>query len=700
MAPRVLVTPLTRRVQTTPEHTYDVTTPSLEVTAYPVDPYARPQVSSGLRNLIQALGPVSQALRAYGQELDRRYQEEIEQGRLARASGKPKPSQSEAQIRGWEELDGKLTARRDYRAEVTEFLAQNMDVMAPEEIEQGLQEIAQKYLNGATDNFIRGFVEVALGIEDAAIAQYVARQQELIREQSFNKLAQHAEDEARSIVEGIALPLFRAGSLDDLVGNVEVYETLNRANFGVIFADQLNKGLDAAQELGASLGFSKGEITELYLDRVGALAIELGMPELLDWTEKRDEEGVSVAGGALADKVRRYRQEAERARTSYIQAAERLASQERERQQTIAVNQLRRNIATLYTIDNPVEAAKGARELRELFTSDPMFQDLSPTLYNAILNDLIDIELGQYQFPSIGNEHVFADLRLAAVMNELTLEDILAARAENDLTLSQFNTLLQDYEEQERRKQDEAYRWPDSSAIMDLQDTAIALIVGLDEFGLFQDYTLAMAAKKMFRDEIDAFRQQHGRNPTYKEYTEQILEPVLSANGISLRELMKMSPITEPPSILTEQPPQPVMSEPRELTVPQRIVNWVRENILGLEPLYVQGEPEVLEPGARYAEEEAWDLLNLLFEQEAQKKDIEEVLLEMGESERAVDFYFRLYAYNFAKTALETYDNPIAAIRFITRSLRQFGFSDAEIQEGINAARFRGEVTQQPNGSQ
>jgi len=65
MAPRVLVTPLTRRVQTTPEHTYDVTTPSLEVAAYPVDPYVRTQVSSGLRNLIQALGPVSQALRAY-----------------------------------------------------------------------------------------------------------------------------------------------------------------------------------------------------------------------------------------------------------------------------------------------------------------------------------------------------------------------------------------------------------------------------------------------------------------------------------------------------------------------------------------------------------------------------------------------------------------------------------------------------------
>lgn len=699
---------LTRRVQTTPQDTYDVTTPSLDVVASPVDPYIQPQVGSGLRSLVQALAPMSEGLRAYAQELDRRWQEEFEQGQLARATGRLLPeSASEAMFRGYQAIDGELAALRDYRAELTHFVSENIDTMTPDEFEEGLRQIAQKYIEGGTEDYIKAFVSKALPMEDAVIAQYHARQAELLRQNAFDKLSQKASDEARFIVESIAAPLFNLGSLEELAGNVTAYDVLNRANFGVVFSERIWEGLQTAIEAGKALGFSEQEVTEVYLDRVGALAVDLGLPELLEFAEKRDDEGVSIAGGALGDKVRRYREEARRARNTYIELAERQAAELREQETLALINQAQATKANLWIMEDRFEAAKQARNLRMMLTSDPRFMQASPSLVNSILSDLVEIEQGAFQFPSVGNEQVFADLYMAGLaFNSLTIEEIEAARREGELTLSQYQQLVRLYQEQEERKRVESLRWPDEGAIRTVTDSFLSLLSDINEWGQPENRDVVASFQFYIADEINKFRQANGRNPSFSEYMNQILEPTLRLFGLDMREVLRYTGEVDRPSILTEEPPGPEIEEPAPLNYWQRMVNWVAERLPFVEPPYVQGEPVVLYPGALYTEEEAFEKLSLAFSRGSTKQQIEQILRDsLGEREDAINFYFRLYAFNFAKRVIEDpqyVNDPVRAVRDITNTLRHFGFTDAEIQEAIDGVRFvyRGEVVEEQNGAE
>lgn len=437
---------LTKRAPVDPRVSFDVTTPQLDVVARTTDPMVFPGKSGGRwRRLAEALGVVHSTLPVVEQATQLGIERDYQEGAMSALKGEERPSTGLAKIRGWETLKGELTARREFRDELENFFNENHLKLTPEEFEQGVWEISQRYVQGASPSFLEGFLKSAINIEQSIYDRYNQAQAEMVRIESQEMLSNKAYDFAYSMLENTFRDTFGLDSLENIFERPDILKELyvNGAELKQSFTQQLRDNLTEAQLIGKDLGFRRHEVNMLYLDQVGRLAIRYGIPELLDFLRVPDENGVAPISSSLTGKqVFQYLEQAEsvqKARiTEYDKALAKAEADEKARLEK-EKEQYLEDLYTSVSLDvsaleklaevNPALAASDALKLFEvLLDNDHDFRYLSSDRRIKIHDRLLDLIAADTAFVEKSDKQTITNLNRLVREENLTADVIYESR--------------------------------------------------------------------------------------------------------------------------------------------------------------------------------------------------------------------------------------------------------------------------------
>ena len=178
-------------------------------------------------------------------------------------------------------MNGQLMAKRDYKQELEQFFNDNYANLAPEEFEDGINAITQRYISGATNHWLEGFLPIAAEVEQHYAEKYNQAQRELIRTQSLDLVRTDAAESVRAYVQDLVLDRIGLGSLDEILTNPEAYTLLGATDFAEIVRPALRQQLTALQKASAPLGLTKSEVSSIFAEEVSKLAVKYGLPEPL-----------------------------------------------------------------------------------------------------------------------------------------------------------------------------------------------------------------------------------------------------------------------------------------------------------------------------------------------------------------------------------------------------------------------------------
>ena len=459
-----------RRAQVDQRQSFDYTTPRLDVTARTTDPMvSQPQAGGNWAKLSQALGVAQPMLQAYSQQ---KTEDDLKSGRIDALLGNEKPSKGLAKIKGFEQLQGEITATRDYKAQVDQFFNDNHKVMSAKEFEEGLQGIAKGFLEGATDFFIEGFAPNASEIEAQIFERYTKAQQTMFQQEAVSLLGTKAYDGALSFTENLLSQYFNVDSLDALKYRPDIHETLANGNFKSLFAPAMRQALTIAQNQGKEIGLSRHEVSSIYLEQVGRMAVKYGLPELLAFAYEPDESGIALARGVQGSAIHRDKDAAVKAQQSIVDALHKdkqahasaltkAQQDELKQQQDLLLNKTNLQIRSMEAASSrdPVQSAAEASNLLDTLLNDSSFWSLPPSTFDSVVSKLIDIESKDGHFVDKSDGATIDNLFTPAILGgTLKLEDITQAREDRLLSRADYLSLLKDYRKQEDDNEAEVTR--------------------------------------------------------------------------------------------------------------------------------------------------------------------------------------------------------------------------------------------------
>lgn len=677
-----------QRLQVTAQETFDFTTPDIQVVTRPTDPYVRPAAGRGWQQLAQALSSLNPALQAYGEYEVRQYERDLEAGHLARATGQEKPSESIGMIRGWEMLDGIYKAI-EYKKEINQFYAQNYASLSPEELAEGLDEIERRYLEGMTEWQQRGFVERSIPAREQVEMAYINSQSQLLKQEALDKLSQKAYDDVHSaILKGIE----EAGlSPEEAAGNPFFYEIMLDDKTRKNLASYLRSVITVTQNgIGKDLNLTKNEVGALYVQQMGELAVELGLPELLDAAYIK-ESGVSLEGSTLGDQVRRYRERAEKARETYIDAwTKRQTEIEKQRQNELMIK-THHVLAQLTLMEDRMMAAQEAYKWMNTMAEDPLFLSLDEADHAKLLNGFRDIAAGEFLFPETSNDYLFIDLKAKGINGTLTWQDVSEAISEGELSRSDAEELMEMVGRIEALKEENAGKlppWPDEKFIRPYQQSIIDYLGEKNMFGVFENGLDATAAEGMFTDQVYRFLMEHGRFPTYSEWKEQIAEPILSYFETSFKEIYTSAGPSSPHPDFSQN-----LTRTEKRNAPWwQFWNWNRTDTVEL-PFTYDNELIFNTLDELFSSGVTVDSLRQSIvggEGTGTIQTLRQVLEQAGDPEIVLQGFLDNYRYSVADFFLNhSGDDPITAHGKIKTLLEYIGFNNQEINEAVQWARYK-----------
>jgi len=533
---------LSRRPLIDERDTFDFTTPNLEVSARTTDPYVQPY--SNLQQLVSVLSEINPTLRSIGQIGQVYNDKRKEQGEFSRIKGEETPAKSKgwAFIQGYEELDGKIKGGLDYKLEVQDYINRNGN-LAPEEFANGLHAIAAKYTQGATDNFLRGFTDSALQIENDAKEAYQQAQFKKVQQDVIDKVSIDLTLDTEKTVQNLLKSSFKVGSLDDIVNNPAL---LKKMGTDKTFKDKVSTELrtilsttqQRVKDLGAT-GLKNDDVTQKYLEIVGNMAVKYGMPELLDFTDKNDGSGFIISksdkfGTMVAD----FKAGAERAKKTNLEIGEQTSAKQQEQALTQEVSRIRTRTAEISLVKDPFERAAQAREAMNYVSKSPMLtknMDIQ-TLINPLQKIVEEARQGVSIRPDDSDKSTYQQLYSKAVKGSLSLEEVYKADNNNLLNKSDFdrlagmvNTTLKERqrkaEEAAKKNQKAQDEWPHKQRVEELESKIVTEFAPTDRLGKALYPERGYEVQDYLTQRLLKWKEQKGRYPDYFEYEEEIATP-------------------------------------------------------------------------------------------------------------------------------------------------------------------------------
>lgn len=277
-----------------PKDSYDPTTPSLEVFARRTDPHI--DAGSPNKGNIEALTTFAKNLNRTG-ELYLAYKqsqepEEEAEGAASRAKGEElNTSKSNAFIRGYEKLSGKMTGLSKLNAEALTFFEENKD-LTPDEFERKFSDVVMnKYVDGKSTNYLRGFMPEAMATLEYVTKKHSAHISDTVNEnlnQGINDTVTADIQREIQTTFGLTIPEI----MFDYDKRLKLDE--NRQVLNEVFPKQIRTLVSNKLAELKEMGVSRREAGFAIAKTIANLSEKWGMPELIKYTEVPDEFGQSI----------------------------------------------------------------------------------------------------------------------------------------------------------------------------------------------------------------------------------------------------------------------------------------------------------------------------------------------------------------------------------------------------------------------
>lgn len=304
------------------------------------------------------------------------------------------------------------------------------------------------------------------------------------------------------------------------------------------------------------------------------------------------------------------------------------------------------------------------------------------------MEELSKVIAGEYQMPATSDQWRVAELYELALFNELTYEDILDAKNSFDLNFSDYKMLVEEYRKQEERKAAEAAEWRDKNIIKEHMELLTRHLTGVNEFGIAKDATLEASFKIQLTTATQQWINDNGRYPSWAEWMVQVADPLLSEFNTSIEMITRNFGTMESPEFLNLRPPQ-------EDTLN---LNWIQRTIRNLGNRWLgwagyDAPTEEMRSLWRWDEGDAFRELSYRFDG-GEPKTYNQVVFELsqeGDTPDAIDWYMRHFVAGVAMAwaSTDNYKNyPAGAFDLVRARLRQRGFPEKIIEDGINGAKW------------
>jgi hypothetical protein len=405
----------TSRRTVTDQETFDFSTPNLQVSARPVDAFARPMgVSGSTRALMQAFATGKEA---YQQHKEYKEQKDFEAGSMAKATGQEQDtSKSAAWITGYEAMSGEAAAA-DLRDALEKFHTENWQA-DPDSYAAGREEIVKGFLDGKSEAYLKNFVPQAVKLEEHYSQAYQKAQ--------LGQLQQDAVTNARKAMR------------------VQLDDILQDPSKAAESPKILRAKLTTMQGSLKQYGLSRTAVSKQIVEAVGMRAVLEGMPELMAFAMEPDDSGMALADNPeLADSVLTYVKQAETARDAGVTAAKKA---EKENQEKLKDTVERTLVEKFYALD-PKDRAGRMEALQILHNAgavdrNPFGVALDPGQlehYYKVANELMS---GGGNFAQEYEPKVYQDLWIKAAQGTLSMEELDANQS--SLTRDVYKALIQE----------------------------------------------------------------------------------------------------------------------------------------------------------------------------------------------------------------------------------------------------------------
>ena len=446
------------------EQYYDRTTPSLNVFAtplsFPIDDSALMTINFNTKNQLQNWQNFVSSLGTFKTLTDRiraeNERKRYTEGMLASAQGLNLPEHAaKAYTEGYYNYQANLDFQT-YSTSLQLFAAENMGTWeTQEEVEQALDQFTNQFLEARpiNDTYLNALLPSILEQNSAIINSWTQQKVAQVQEDIINTTIAGIQKTADDVLETGLQEFLGVSSLEVLANDPKFLET------GITNPDihgLLREGLTQAQKDAEAMGFSKADASEIYVHRVGTLAVKYGMPELLDFTSIPDKTGIALDQTVLSEAIDTYRIQASQVKQQKLAAIAELQETQYQEYLDGFYKSIFSQISSLMYLSetDPVLAREEALSLRnELFTEDSPLWDLSQTNFREVVDTLNTLVYNPRDFASVSDDTVYIDLKTQAYNDELSIDELNVALRDGSLSKKDYLELLDVVYEAEAEKE-------------------------------------------------------------------------------------------------------------------------------------------------------------------------------------------------------------------------------------------------------
>ena len=433
------------------ESFYDATTPSLQVTARPLDMPVDTSALinfnnkqnedlsfwNSLLNFGSSVMNVAQKIELENKELEKR------KGLIAAATGmNPDDKATDEYLQSYYSYLADTDAPVYYTA-MQQYVAQNQNKwQTPQEMERDLEEFQKEWIAARPSNkYYLESIAPHMAQVNATVIQTWAEQ---LRERTLNDIYntalaginQHAD-----AVVGLSLQTIGVKSPDELILK---YDNGELDLTGI--HEAIRQGLSQAQDKASKLGLTKSEVSKLYVDRIGKLAVDLGMPELLDFADIKDEAhgGIKLNQTELAVDIEKYKANALKVKNSRLEARNQYITELKNQQEDLffkdAYVKVSEYLALMDT--NPQAAREEFQKVWDEWSKDGRFLNLKDTRFKELVDAAVNIIHNPHTFATIDNEATVKNLQQSWALGSLTVEEVTTALNNGNISLNTYKDYM------------------------------------------------------------------------------------------------------------------------------------------------------------------------------------------------------------------------------------------------------------------
>jgi len=279
------------------QDTFRYSTPDVRKVARPVDAYAAPYLNQTKgKQLLSILDDFDRTAGNLQETARRKEKADNEAGTLLAARGEAVPvDASAATIEGHEQFSG-IASSGEYQALLDTQVFEAHKDSDPDEFREAISEATKKFMNGRSDAFVKGLAGQIPAIQEKQFLKYHTHQKQQLKGIGIEKINSTVAFTVGNLLEGAEnageLSLSFRGLLDDM------------------------------QAIGKPYGLDRNEVTLMFTDYIGDIAVAKGIPELMEFARVKDSSKISAEDSIHGDRIRQYRTQAENARDAIERAKE------------------------------------------------------------------------------------------------------------------------------------------------------------------------------------------------------------------------------------------------------------------------------------------------------------------------------------------------------------------------------------------